>query len=157
LCRRALSPWAALSARPLGSRSRGPRSADLAWSVSKPHHVGPSPDVLHAGQRPSPNHTGKVLSPPERFLYYLLDLPFEIQNAVTSFQLELEHLVSRETPRSAIPSLRTFLELSGIDQSITLTTLTTMPCLVCASTSMARAPLIMLPSTCCQTRVPVAA
>jgi hypothetical protein len=64
-----------------------------------------------------------VLPPPDRFWYYLPDLPFRIQNAATSFQLELEHLISRDAPRSAIlsgaartdvPSPCTFLEiLSG--------------------------------------------
>ena len=42
--------------------------------------------------------TGEVLPPPERFLYYLPDLPFEIQNMAACFQLELEHLVSHEAP-----------------------------------------------------------
>jgi hypothetical protein len=69
--------------------------------------------------------TGEVLLPPDCFWYYLPDLPFGIQNAAVSFQLELERLVSRDTPRGAIPSgaagadvplLRTFLEiLSGND------------------------------------------
>ena len=63
---------------------------------------------------------GEVLPPPDRFWYYLPDLPFGIQNAAASFQLELEHLVSHEAPRSVIlssavgtdvPSLRTFLEI----------------------------------------------
>jgi hypothetical protein len=49
-----------------------------------------------------------------------LDLPFRIQNVATSFQLELEHLISLEVPRSTIlsgvawtnvPSLRAFLEI----------------------------------------------
>jgi hypothetical protein len=67
--------------------------------------------------------TGEVFSPPDRFWYYLSDLPFGIQNAVASFQLELEHLISHEAPQRTIlfgamgidvPSLRTFLEiLSG--------------------------------------------
>ena len=52
--------------------------------------------------------------------YYLLDLPFGIQNVAVSFQLELEHLISRKAPQSAILSgttwanvlsLRTFLEI----------------------------------------------
>jgi hypothetical protein len=69
--------------------------------------------------------TGEVLPLLECFWYYLLYLQFGIQNAAASFQLELEHLVSREVPRSAIlssaasidfPSLRAFLEvLSGND------------------------------------------
>ena len=42
--------------------------------------------------------TGEVLPSPERFLYYLPDLPFEIQNMAACFQLELEHLVSHEAP-----------------------------------------------------------
>jgi hypothetical protein len=65
-----------------------------------------------------------VLSRPDRFWYYLLDLPFGIQNAAASFQLELEHLISREVPRSAIlsatagtdvPSLRTFLKILSVN------------------------------------------
>jgi hypothetical protein len=49
-----------------------------------------------------------------------LDLPFEIQNAAASFQLELYHLISREAPQSTIlsgaaradvPLLRTFLKI----------------------------------------------
>ena len=65
--------------------------------------------------------SGEVLSPPDRFWYYLLYLPFRIQNAVASFQLELEYLISRDVPRGAIlsgvaradvPSLWTFLEIS---------------------------------------------
>ena len=66
---------------------------------------------------------GEVLLPPNRFWYYLPDLPFRIQSTAASFQLELEHLISREAPRSIIlsgtagtdvPSLRAFLEvLSG--------------------------------------------
>ena len=69
--------------------------------------------------------TGEVLPPPDRFWYYLLVLPFGIQHTAASFQLELEHLVSRKVPRSAIlsgmagtnvPTLCTFLEiLSGSD------------------------------------------
>ena len=64
--------------------------------------------------------TGEVLPPPDRFWYYLLDLPFAIQNAATSFQLELEHLISREVPQSIIlsgvvgtdvPSLCAFLRI----------------------------------------------
>jgi len=64
--------------------------------------------------------TGEVLPSPEHFWYYLLDLSFGIQNATSSFQLELEHLVSREAPWSAllsgtagvdIPSLRTYLKI----------------------------------------------
>jgi hypothetical protein len=61
-----------------------------------------------------------VFPPPDWFWYYLLDLPFRM---AASFQLELEHLISHDTPRSAIlfgatgvdvPSLCTFLEiLSG--------------------------------------------
>jgi hypothetical protein len=63
---------------------------------------------------------GEVLPLLERFQYYLLDLPFGIQNAVASFQLELEHIVSREAPQSTIlygvvrtnvPSLCAFLEI----------------------------------------------
>ena len=42
--------------------------------------------------------TGDVLSPPNRFWYYLPNLPFEIQNVAVSFQLELEYLISREAP-----------------------------------------------------------
>jgi hypothetical protein len=42
--------------------------------------------------------TSEVLPPLERFWYYLLYLPFGIQNAAASFQLELEHLVSRQAP-----------------------------------------------------------
>jgi hypothetical protein len=38
--------------------------------------------------------TNEVLPLPECFSYYLLNLLFGIQNVVTSFQLELEHLVS---------------------------------------------------------------
>jgi hypothetical protein len=66
-----------------------------------------------------------VLSLLDRFWYYLLDLPFGIQNVAASFQMELELLISREALRSAIlsdvtetniPSLRTFLKiLSGND------------------------------------------
>jgi hypothetical protein len=66
---------------------------------------------------------GEVLPPPDCVWYYLPDLTFGIQNAVVSFQLELERLVSRNTLRGGIPSgaagvdvpsLRTFLEiLSG--------------------------------------------
>jgi hypothetical protein len=67
--------------------------------------------------------SGEVLPPSDHFWYYLPDLPFRIQNAATSFQLEPKHLISRETPQSIIlsglagtdvPSLCTFLEvLSG--------------------------------------------
>jgi hypothetical protein len=67
--------------------------------------------------------TSEVFPPPDRFWYYLPNLPFGIQNAVASLQLELEHLISYDAPRSAIlsdatgtdvPSLCTFLEiLSG--------------------------------------------
>jgi hypothetical protein len=65
-------------------------------------------------------NTSEVLLSPDCFWYYLSDLPFEIQNAVASFHLELEHLISHEVPRSAIlssatgaevPSLHTFLEI----------------------------------------------
>ena len=64
--------------------------------------------------------TGEVLPPPDRFWYYLLVLPFGIQHAAASFQLELEHLISRKVPQSAIlssmagtdvPTLCTFLEV----------------------------------------------
>jgi hypothetical protein len=64
--------------------------------------------------------TDEVLPPPDRFWYYLPYLPFGIQNAVASLQLELEYLISREAPRSTIlssvvgtdvPSLCTFLEI----------------------------------------------
>ena len=48
--------------------------------------------------------TGEVLPLAERFLYYLPDQPFRIQNTATCFQLELEHLISREVPRSTILS-----------------------------------------------------
>jgi hypothetical protein len=64
-----------------------------------------------------------VLLPPDCLWYYLPDLPFGIQNAAAAFQLELEHLISRDAPQSTIfsgaagtdvPSLRAFLEiLSG--------------------------------------------
>jgi len=40
----------------------------------------------------------QVLPAPDRFWYYLPKLPFGIQNATTSFQLELEHLISHEAP-----------------------------------------------------------
>ena len=40
--------------------------------------------------------TGEVLLPPNRFWYYLPDLPFRIQSTAVSFQLELEHLISHE-------------------------------------------------------------
>jgi hypothetical protein len=66
---------------------------------------------------------GEVLPLPNRFWYYLLDLPFGIQNTMLSLQLELEYLISREAPRSTIlfgvtgtdvPLFHTFLEiLSG--------------------------------------------
>jgi hypothetical protein len=68
--------------------------------------------------------TGEVLLPPDHFWYYLPDLPFGIQNAATSFQLELEHLISRKVPQSAIlssaagtdvPSLRIFLEILSVN------------------------------------------
>ena len=64
--------------------------------------------------------TSEVLPPPDHFWYCLLDLPFRIQNAATSFQLELERLVNHEMPRSVVlsdatganvPSLRTFLKI----------------------------------------------
>ena len=42
--------------------------------------------------------TGEVLPPPDRFWYYLPNLPFGIQNVAASFQMELEHLISREAP-----------------------------------------------------------
>jgi hypothetical protein len=61
----------------------------------------------------------------DRFWYYLLDMPFGIQNVAASFQMKLEHLISHEAPWSAILSdtaktniaaLRTFLKiLSGND------------------------------------------
>jgi hypothetical protein len=67
--------------------------------------------------------TREVLPRPYRFWYYLPDPPFRIQIVAASFQLELEHLISREASRSAIlsgtvgtdvPLLCTFLEiLSG--------------------------------------------
>jgi hypothetical protein len=58
-----------------------------------------------------------VLPPPHHFWYFLLDLPYGIQNAVASSQLELEQLISREAPRgiillgagSDVPSLHNFL------------------------------------------------
>ena len=62
--------------------------------------------------------TGEVLPPLDHFWYYLSDLPFGIQDAVAYFQLELEHLISREVPQSIIlvgaagadvPLLRAFL------------------------------------------------
>ena len=94
------------------------------------HGLGPNPTVSDHRQMfymlANVHHqiaTGEVLPPPDRSWYYLLDLPFRIQNAAASFQLELEHLISREAPRSIIlsdvagtdvPSLRAFLEvLSG--------------------------------------------
>ena len=40
--------------------------------------------------------TGEVLPSPDRFWYNLPNLPFGIQNVAESFQLELEHLISRE-------------------------------------------------------------
>jgi hypothetical protein len=61
-----------------------------------------------------------VLPLPDHFWYYLSDLPFGIRNTTTSFQLELEHLISHEAPRSIIlsgvartdvPLLRAFLEV----------------------------------------------
>ena len=48
--------------------------------------------------------TCEVLLPPDRFWYYLPDLPFGIQNAAASFQLELEHLISHEASWSIILS-----------------------------------------------------
>ena len=39
--------------------------------------------------------TGEVLPTPDRFWYYLLDLPFGILNVAVSFQLEQEHLNSQ--------------------------------------------------------------
>jgi hypothetical protein len=42
--------------------------------------------------------TSEVVLLPNHFWYYLLDLPFEIQNMAASFLLELEHLISREVP-----------------------------------------------------------
>lgn len=62
----------------------------------------------------------EVLSPPHRFWYFLSDLLYVIQNAAASFQLELEHLISREAPHGAIlsgvagtnvPSLHNFLRI----------------------------------------------
>jgi hypothetical protein len=64
--------------------------------------------------------TGEVLPLPDRFWYYLLDLLFGIQNMAVSFQLELEHLISRGALRSTIlfgavgtdvPSIRAFLDI----------------------------------------------
>ena len=64
--------------------------------------------------------TREVLLLPNHFWYYLQDLPFRIQNMVVSFQLDLEHLISCEAPRSVIlsgvagtdiPSLCAFLEI----------------------------------------------
>jgi hypothetical protein len=67
----------------------------------------------------------EVLPPPNRFWYYLSDLPFRIQNMAAYFQLELEHLISCKAPWSTIlsgavgtdiPLLRAFLKvLSGND------------------------------------------
>jgi hypothetical protein len=67
--------------------------------------------------------TSKVLLSLGHFWYYLVDLPFRIQNAAMSFQMDLDHLISREAPWSTIlsgaagtnvPSLCTFIEiLSG--------------------------------------------
>ena len=48
--------------------------------------------------------THKVLPPPNRFWYYLPDLPFGIQNTTMSFQLDLEHLISCNMTRGAILS-----------------------------------------------------
>lgn len=68
--------------------------------------------------------TGEVLSPPDCFWYFLLDLPYGTPNVSSLFQLKLEHLVSREALHDVIlsgasgtdvPSLRNFLEiLSGL-------------------------------------------
>jgi hypothetical protein len=47
--------------------------------------------------------TAEVLSPPDRLRYYLPDLPYGIQNAAASFQLELEHLIRhRVAPSSRV-------------------------------------------------------
>jgi hypothetical protein len=46
--------------------------------------------------------TNEMLPSPDRFWYYLLVLPFGIQNMVTSFLMELEHLISHETLQSLI-------------------------------------------------------
>ena len=70
--------------------------------------------------------TGEVLPPPDRFWYYLSGLPFGIQNTTASYLMELEHLISREAPRSIIlfdvagtdvPSLHAFLEVLSENRS----------------------------------------
>ena len=67
-----------------------------------------------------------MLPLPNCFWYYLPDLPFGIQNAAASFQMEQEHLISREASRSAIlsgaagtdvPSLCAFLEILSWNDS----------------------------------------
>ena len=62
--------------------------------------LGPNPTVLEQHQifyMLANVHyqiiTGEVVSPPDRLWYYLHDLVYGIQNAATSFQLKLEHLV----------------------------------------------------------------
>jgi hypothetical protein len=47
---------------------------------------------------------GEVLLPLDCFWYCLPDLPFEIQNMVVSFQMDLEHLIIREALLSPILS-----------------------------------------------------
>jgi hypothetical protein len=75
----------------------------LAWHIQ--HGLDSNPIVLDRCQvfymLANVHHwiaTGEVLPPPERFWYYLPYLPFGIQNAAASFQLELEHLINCEAP-----------------------------------------------------------
>jgi hypothetical protein len=101
--------------------------------------------------------TGEVLSLPDRFWYYLPDLPFGIQNAAASFQLELEHLIvtrrhrapsspARRGPTSprSTPSSRFSW---GIARSMIPTTSTTMTLRACATTSTARSSLRRCPGS----------
>jgi hypothetical protein len=85
--------------------------------------------------------TSEVLPPLDHFWYYLLNIPFGIHNATVSFQLELEHLVNREVPQSAILfgtvrvdvlSLCTFLEIlsrNGLEYNSNDTDCYALPCM----------------------------
>jgi hypothetical protein len=79
-----------------------PLGADLkvlAWQIR--FGLDPKPTVSERHQMfymPTNVHyqiaTREVLSSPDHFWYFLLDLPYGIQNATSSVQLKLEHLIS---------------------------------------------------------------
>ena len=78
---------------PVLSPPLGPSRADLKVLAQQIRHaLGPNPTMLDRRQMfymlTSIHHqiaTGEVLPPPDRFWYYLQDLPFGIQNTAVSF------------------------------------------------------------------------